>query len=178
MSMASSGLRKPLSLPDSHLENDMSTAMIVQQASREDAMAIIARHTAESSSGCWEWKSSKRCGYGQLTFRGKHYAAHRFVFEAMVGRIADDNWVLHHCDNRSCVNPAHLYQGTPIDNRADMLDRSRWQHPWGQRSHCANGHAYADVGYRICKSDGSRVCRECQKNYKRDQRAKLKGESK
>ena len=27
------------------------------------------------------------------------------------------------------------------------------------------------VGYRIDKNDGSRVCRECQRNYKRDQRA-------
>ena len=134
------------------------------------ALLIVANHIRISEAGCWEWTGAKTRGYGQLTYRGVHQTAHRFSFQHFVEPIREGMWVLHHCDNRSCVNPAHLYQGTAIDNRADMLRRKRWVHPWSRRTHCIKGHEYAVVGYRIDKNDGSRVCRECQRNYKRDQR--------
>lgn len=34
-------------------------------------------------------------------------------------------WVLHHCDVPSCVNPEHLYFGTPSQNAIDRVRRSR-----------------------------------------------------
>jgi len=124
---------------------------------------------------CINWEGSVlRSGYGQLTHEGKHQVAHRFFFEKYVEQIAPGMWVLHKCDNRLCVNPKHLYQGTPIDNRADMLDRSRWNHPWRKRSTCAKGHDYETGGFYLSKSDGSRVCRTCQREAKRAQRAVLK----
>ena len=114
-------------------------------------------------------------GYGQLTFNGNHYTAHRFAFEQLVAPVEGDNWVLHHCDNRKCVNPDHLYQGTPIDNRRDMLVRQRWTHPYSTNTACSAGHVYTEGSFRIAK-DGSRVCRECMKQHMRKYRAKLKGE--
>lgn len=138
---------------------------------RDMAIKVLLKHIKISDSGCWEWSGALNKGYGQLTFKGKGYAAHRFVMEKIMGGIKDGMWVLHKCDNRKCVNPSHLYQGTPTDNRRDTLERSGWYHPWGRRLHCAKGHKYSVVGYRIAK-DGSRACRECQRNYKREQRAK------
>lgn len=140
------------------------------------ALMVVANHIELSDRGCWEWKGALNpSGYGQLTHKGVHQTAHRFAFANLVEPIRSGCWVLHHCDNSSCVNPSHLYQGSPADNRADALSRGRWRHPWGKRATCASGHDYEVVGYRIDKNDGSRVCRACQCNYKRKQRAAQKG---
>ena len=122
-------------------------------------------------SGCWIWIGALQNGYGQLTHMGRHMTAHRaslFAFKGQTAKLA-----CHHCDVRECVNPDHVYAGDYISNRADMLNRSRWRHPYAERTTCAVGHDYETGGYYISKSDGSRVCRTCQRDSKRKQRSKL-----
>jgi hypothetical protein len=132
----------------------------------------IERHIHQIPiAGCWLWDGSLTRGYGQLTHQGKHMTAHRASFQAFVRPLKSGEWVLHRCDTRSCVNPHHLYAGTAIDNRRDMLERSRWKHPLGQRTHCFAGHEFVEGGYRMAP-DGSRVCKECQKLKKRIYRSK------
>lgn len=37
--------------------------------------------------------------------------------------MAEDEQALHHCDNKPCCNPAHIYPGTHADNMRDAAER-------------------------------------------------------
>jgi hypothetical protein len=79
---------------------------------------------------CWVWfGGSDQHGYGCLnTGLGKSMRAHRYSWVLHFGEIPDGLWVLHHCDNPSCVNPAHLWLGTQTDNMQDMAKKGRGGH--------------------------------------------------
>jgi hypothetical protein len=62
-------------------------------------------------------------GYGELSFMGKKIGAHRFSFLLHNGDLEAGMCICHTCDNRLCVKPAHLYQGTYRDNYDDILRR-------------------------------------------------------
>lgn len=85
---------------------------------------------------CWNWTGSKdRDGYGYFFMRGLSRKAHRSAWHIFVGRITKEQFVLHKCDNTSCVRPHHLFIGTQAENRQDCVTKKR--HMYGENHYKA-----------------------------------------
>jgi len=83
---------------------------------------------------CWPYLGTKTDkGYGVFRIDSKpggRLGAHRFALQQALGRdISDGSFACHRCDNPSCCNPAHLFEGTQVDNMADMKRKGRAPDP-------------------------------------------------
>ena len=86
--------------------------------------------------------------------------AHRVSWEVHFGAIPNELWVLHKCDNRSCVNPAHLFLGNRQDNVDDMVSKGRHV-PRKVTELCLRGHKKKMSG-----NGKGLVCYECHRTWR------------
>lgn len=81
----------------------------------------------DTGGDCWEWIAGKfNTGYGAFWFGDTNVIAHRFAYSLVYGSVPDGLCVCHHCDNKSCVKPSHLFLGTHADNLRDSINKGRF----------------------------------------------------
>ncbi len=86
----------------------------------------IESESTREPDGCWEWRAHRNSdGYGVARRGGRLTGVHRISWELHRGQIPRGAQVLHSCDNPPCVNPAHLFLGTHVDNMADRQRKGR-----------------------------------------------------
>jgi HNH endonuclease len=83
---------------------------------------------------CWRWTGAvSSTGYGVIQEGGRgsrNLSAHRVAYEIANGPIEEGKVVMHSCDNRWCVKPAHLKLGTTSENIKDAYDKGRKVSPF------------------------------------------------
>lgn len=107
--------------------------------------------------GCIEWQSTNTNGYGKVRVSGKRMAAHRVAFYLGHGYFPA-NMVCHKCDNRRCVNPSHLFEGTAKDNCRDAISKGRFDFR-GEKSNSAKLTKLQVGQIRSLKKSGELNCR-------------------
>lgn len=130
----------------------------------------------QKTNKCWIWIGSiDPYGYGSFycELNKRQIKAHRLSYLIHNMKLDNDLFCCHSCDVRNCVNPEHLFLGTPKDNTRDMINKKRDKN--SRKTHCKNGHELSSDNLIKLKNenDKRRICRICVIDYHKNHRLKV-----
>jgi len=105
-------------------ETEEKTMTLPDDEARKLADRIKQRTSSlQDKNGCLKWIGSINSrGYGNIRYKGKTFQVHRIVYKIYKGRFPEHLYIGHRCNNKSCVNPDHLY---PCTHKQNILDAIR-----------------------------------------------------
>lgn len=108
------------------LKRNIHEAIVMRPIDERNRLSPEARFWQKvrkaGPNACWRWTASRsQNGYGKFLWNGETTTAHRASWEIHYGPVPEGKFIIHACEHKDCVNPAHLYLGS----RQDYVDRAK-----------------------------------------------------
>ena len=116
----------------------------------------------------WMWLAGRSTdGYGSFSQYGRQVRAHRLMWKLVHGQsIPVGQDIMHSCDIRTCVDPAHLQVGSRGENVRDCARKGRLRNGNSYKTDCKRGHSLS--GENLYVYNGRRTCRQCRLERQRE----------
>lgn len=128
---------------------------------------LMAKVSKDPATNCWNFLSSihPKGGQGRFFFEGRCRDAYVVAYKLLKGPVPPDTELHHECENRQCVNPAHL---KPMSRRDHVTKYtpSHLTYKNAQKTACPYGHPLTPDN--LVKGRSARVCLTCARRRSRE----------